>query len=598
MHGGLIYIIWYTRYMKDEKNLAALRHSLAHLLGASVKEIYPNAHLTLGPAIDDGFYYDVDFGTDKFTESDLAIVEQKMRDMAKTWTTFAHADTSYDDAVALYSGNPYKTELINEIKEKGEKISLYTSGNFTDLCRGGHIDDFSTIDMAGWKLDRIAGAYWRGNSENKMLTRIYGLAYETKDDLEKEIWRQEEAIKRDHRKLGKELKLYTISDLVGSGLPLFHPRGMVLRQEITNYLWDLHKDHGYQWVWTPHLAKESLYEISGHAGHYLDDMFKVHGGTSKEDFYLKPMNCPHHYQLFADNQWSYRDMPVRYFEPATIYRDEKTGQLAGLARVRSITQDDGHLFVRPNQIQNEFTTIVNIIKEFYGTMGMLDGYWVRLSLRGENKSDYLGSDEVWETAEKALTEVCENLKLNYRPGYGEAAFYGPKLDFMFKDAIGREWQLATIQCDFNAPERFDMSYVNEEGKTERPVVIHRAIAGSLERFLGVAIEHFAGNFPTWMSPVQVAVIPVRENHEDEAEKIYKALHASGVRVEKILGDDSLGKRIHAGKKTGAPYVIVLGDKEIESGMLTIEKRNGEKVQMTIADFTTHIKNEIKDRTNN
>lgn len=585
--------------MKDEKNLAPLRHSLAHLLGASVKEIYPNAHLTLGPAIDDGFYYDVDFGTDKFTESDLAVVEQKMRDMAKTWTTFAHADTSYDDAIALYSGNRYKTELINEINEKGEKISLYTSGNFTDLCRGGHIDDFSTIDMNGWKLDRIAGAYWRGNSENKMLTRIYGLAFENKTDLDAYITMQEEAVKRDHRKLAKELKLFTISDLVGSGLPLWQPNGNILRREVTEYLWNLHKDRGYQWVWTPHLAKETLYETSGHAGHYMDDMFSVFGGTSKEKFYVKPMNCPHHMQLFAAEQWSYRDMPVRYFEPATVYRDEKTGQLSGLTRVRSITQDDGHLFCRQTQIHNEVTAIVEIIKDFYTTMGMIDGYRVRLSLRDPESSNYLGSDEVWHTAEAALTEVCNAQNLPYFIGIGEAAFYGPKLDFMFRDAIGREHQLATVQLDFNLPERFDLSFINEDNKPERPVVIHRAISGSLERFLGVAIEHFAGAFPVWMAPVQVAILPISsENHQDFADKIHAQLRTLNIRTV-MLTEDSLGKRIRHAKTNKIPYQIIIGDKEKDGGVITVEGRNNTKLELVAPEkFIEQIINEIKDRTNN
>jgi threonyl-tRNA synthetase len=328
-------------------------------------------------------------------------------------------------------------------------------------------------------------------------------------------------------------------------------------------------------------------------------MFKVHGGTSKEDFYLKPMNCPHHYQLFADNQFSYRDMPVRYFEPATIYRDEKTGQLGGLTRVRSITQDDGHLFVRPNQIHEECVKIVNIIKDFYTTMGMMDGYWVRLSLRGEDKENYLGSDEVWEAAETALTNVCKDLDLNYKPGIGEAAFYGPKLDFMFRDAIGREWQLATVQCDFNAPERFEMSYINEEGKPERPVVIHRAISGSLERFMGVAIEHFAGAFPVWLSPVQVAVLPVsNEHHGEYADIIFKKLKDANIRAI-MLDDDSLGKRIRNAKTNRIPYQIIIGDKERDSNTLTIEGRNDTKIEgMNIAELLEKLQKEINERTLN
>lgn len=583
--------------MNEYDNLYKKRHSLAHLLAAAVLELYPDAKPTIGPAIENGFYYDFDLGTEKITEDDLQKIEQKMRDIAPTWHAFEKSIPTPDEARNTFSGNEYKLELINDLTEKGEEISFYISGSFIDLCKGGHVDDFAKeVDLNGFKLDRIAGAYWRGDENNKMLTRIYGLAFETKEDLDQEIWRQEEAIKRDHRKLGKELKLYTISDLVGSGLPLFQPKGLILRQEVTNFLWDLHKVHDYQWVWTPHLAKESLYETSGHAGHYLDDMFKVHGGTSKEDFYLKPMNCPHHYQLFADNQFSYRDMPVRYFEPATIYRDEKTGQLAGLVRVRSITQDDGHLFVRKNQIHEECIKIVNIIKEFYTTMGMMDGYWVRLSLRGDDKENYLGSDEVWETAESALTKVCEDLNLNFKEGKGEAAFYGPKLDFMFKDAIGREWQLATVQCDFNAPERFDMSFVNEEGKPERPVVIHRAIAGSLERFIGVAIEHFAGAFPVWLSPVQVAILPVSdEYHGAYAQEIVKLLKQHDIRVT-LMNDDSLGKRIRKAKTEKIPYQIVIGDKERDSKTVTLEGRNNTKIEgLDLNELVNKITTEIKNR---
>jgi threonyl-tRNA synthetase len=583
--------------MKDNEQLAPMRHTLAHLMAQAVLEYYPNAQLTLGPAVDNGFYYDIDFGTEKIVEEDLKKFETSMRKNLKNWTQFTHAVVSKDEALKVFAGNSYKEELINEIADRGETITLYTCGGFTDLCRGGHVEHpAAEIQSDSFKLDRIAGAYWRGDEKNKMLTRIYGLAFETKEDLEKEIWRQEEALKRDHRKLAKELKLFTFSDLVGSGLPLFHAKGLTIRQEVTNYLWDLHKVHGYQWVWTPHLAKEALYEISGHAGHYLDDMFKVHGGTSKEDFYLKPMSCPHHYQLFADNQFSYRDMPVRYFEPATIYRDEKTGQLGGLTRVRSITQDDGHLFVRPNQIHEECVNIVNIIKDFYTTMGMMDGYWVRLSLRDDDKEKWLGSDEVWEAAESALTNVCKDLGLNYKPGIGEAAFYGPKLDFMFKDVIGREWQLATVQCDFNAPSRFKMSYINEEGKPEQPVVIHRAISGSLERFMAVAIEHFAGAFPVWMSPIQIAVLPVSSEHHGEyASEIFKKLKAADIRAI-MFDDDSLGKRIRKAKTEKIPYQIIIGDKEKDSNTLTIEGRNDVKIEgMNIDELLAKLEKEIKER---
>lgn len=578
----------------NAEQLEHQRHSLAHLLGAAVMELYPDAKLTLGPAVDDGFYYDIKC-SGSVGADELASIENKMRELLPTWKTVTHKEVSKEEALDYFKGNEFKAELINEIAERGESITLYTMGSFTDLCRGGHIDDLSVIDSASFKLDRIAGAYWRGKETNPMLTRIYGLAFESKDALAHYEWQQEEGRKRDHRKLGKELKLFTISDLVGAGLPLFQPNGMIIRKELEDYLWSLHKRKGYDRVWTPHLAKESLYVTSGHAGHYMDDMFSVHGGTSKEDFYVKPMNCPHHMQIFADNQFSYRDMPVRYFEPATVYRDEKTGQLGGLTRVRSITQDDGHLFCRASQIQDEFASIVAIIKEFYTTMGMIDNYWVSLSLRGDDMSKYLGSDEVWATAENALTQVCKDLNLPYKEVKGEAAFYGPKLDFMFKDAIGREWQLATVQCDFNLPERFDLSYINEEGQKERPVVIHRAISGSIERFMGVMIEHFAGAFPVWLAPVQVAILPIGEKFAEYGEKVKALLEDANIRVT-LSTNESLGKRIRQAKTEKIPYQIVIGEKEQSSDTLTVEGRNDLKLEnISVEDFITRITAEITTR---
>lgn len=585
------------------EQLANYRHTLAHLLAAAVLKHYPNAQLTLGPAVDNGFYYDIDFGADKISDAELATFEATMRELLPTWTAFSHQEVSKDEALAAFAGNPYKTELINEIAERGEKITLYTSGagtagEFTDLCRGGHLENpASEIDPNSFKIDRLAGAYWRGDEKNKMLTRIYGLAFESKAQLDEYLTMIEEAEKRDHRKLGKELKLFTISDLVGSGLPLWQPRGNVLRRELTEYLWSLHKDRGYDWVTTPHLAKEALYEASGHAGHYMEDMFSVWGGTSKEKFYVKPMNCPHHMQIFAANQWSYRDMPVRYFEPAVVYRDEKTGQLSGLTRVRSITQDDGHLFCRLSQVHTEVSTIVDIIKEFYGTMGMIEGYRVRLSLRDDDASKWLGGDDIWTPAEDALKAICKDQHLPYFEGKGEAAFYGPKLDFMFRDAIGREHQLATIQLDFNLPQRFDLSFTNETGEKERPVVIHRAISGSLERFLGVAIEHFAGAFPVWMAPVQVAVVPVNpEKHGAAAEALIAELRAKNIRTDYLNDNDSMGKKVRRAKTEKTPYVIIIGDKDIEANMITVEARGAEKgTQMDTAAFVAEIQEKIHAR---
>lgn len=574
------------------EKIEKIRHSLAHLLGASILELYPGSKITLGPAIEHGFYYDTDING-KITDTDLEKIENKMKDLIKTWSSFEKKSLTKEEALELFKDNDYKIELINEIANKGEEITIYQSGNFIDLCRGGHVDNVSEIREGSFKLEKIAGAYWRGDEKNKMLTRIYGIAFETKEELDQYVFQQEEAKKRDHRKLGKELKLFTLSDLVGAGLPLLQPKGMIIRKEIEDYLWVLHKDKGYDRIWTPHLAKHDLYETSGHAAKFGDELFRVKGGD--EEFFMKPMNCPHHMQIFADNQFSYRDMPVRYFEPATVYRYEKAGQLSGLTRVRSITQDDGHLFCRVSQIGEEVGTIVKIIKDFYNTMGMMNGYWVRFSTRGEDKSKYLGSDEVWQKAEDALETAAKENELNYKLGVGEAAFYGPKLDFMFKDAIGREWQLATIQCDFNLPERFNLSFKNEKGEDERPVVIHRAISGSLERFMGVMIEHFAGAFPVWLAPVQVLILPVSEHQREYAKEILTQINKGDVRVGLDASNESLGKRIRNAKMQKVPYLIVVGDKEKEAKTITVEGREEKLEGITVDSFVEKIKTEIKER---
>jgi threonyl-tRNA synthetase len=585
--------------MKTNEELAPMRHTLAHMLAQAVLEHYPNVQLTLGPAVDNGFYYDIDFGPDKVSDEDLKKFQTSMRKNLKNWTEFTHAEVSKDEALKVFAGNPYKEELINEIADRNEKITLYTCGGFTDLCRGGHVENPSKeIQSDAFKLDRIAGAYWRGDEKNKMLTRIYGIAFATADDLKAYETQVIEAEKRDHRKIGVQMKLFTLSPLVGSGLPLIMPNGMIIRSEVEKYLWELHKNKGYQRVWTPHIAKVALYETSGHAAKFGDELFRVQG--KDESFIMKPMNCPHHMQIFADNQFSYRDMPVRYFEPATVYRDEKTGQLSGLTRVRAITQDDGHLFCRVSQINEEVSTIVGIIKQFYTTMGMMDGYWVSLSVRDPKTPDaYLGTEEAWNAAEGALESAATANGLNYKRVEGEATFYGPKLDFMFKDAIGRQWQLATIQCDFNLPERFDLSFINEKGEKERPVVIHRAISGSLERFMGVMIEHFAGAFPVWLNPVQVAVLPVsKEHHGEYADDIFKTLKDANIRVI-MLDDDSLGKRVRTAKMQKIPYQIIIGDKEKDSKTLTIEGRNDLKIEgMSLNELLMKLEKEIEERTLN
>ncbi len=584
--------------MENQEKLHGMRHTLAHLTAAAVSTLYPHAQNAIGPSVDNGFYQDFDMGDTKLSEDDLPKIQATMVELLKEWTSFERREVTMDEALKEFSWNTYKTELIQEFSLETKTLTFYTCGGFVDLCKGGHVNNpAADIPIDSFKLDRVAGAYWRGNEKNKMLTRIYGLAFENKTDLDAYIHQQEEAKKRDHKILGPQMKLYTISSLIGPGLPLMQPKGMVIRKEIEDYLWNLHKNKGYSRVWTPHIAKVDLYEKSGHAAKFGDELFRVQG---KEDaFIMKPMNCPHHMQIFADNQFSYRDMPVRYFEPATVYRDEKSGQLGGLTRVRAITQDDGHLFCRVDQIGQEVSTIVSIIREFYTTIGMMDSYWVSLSVRGEDKTKYLGEDAAWEIAENALDQAAKENNLNYKRVPGEAAFYGPKLDFMFKDAIGREWQLATIQCDFNLPERFELEFTNKEGVKERPVVIHRAISGSLERFMGVIIEHFAGVFPVWLSPVQVTIVPVRnEQHGEYANKMLDALRERNIRAEISNSDDSLGKRINSAKAHKVPYVIVIGDKEMESGKLTIEARTEKLEDVTIDMFMEKLQDEIKNKTLN
>jgi threonyl-tRNA synthetase len=578
-----------------EDQLHKIRHSLSHIMASVIKEKYPAVKLGIGPVIDNGFYYDLDFdGGTAPTSDDFIDIQKAMRKLVAAKQDFVKEEIMPDAARILFKDEPFKLILIDELAQKGEMITTYKNGNFVDLCAGPHVANTSEIIPDAFKISRLAGAYWKGDEKNKMLTRIYGLAFESKPALEAYEHQQEEAKKRDHRKIGKEMKLFTISDLVGAGLPLLQPNGMIIREAIEDYLWELHKTNGYSRVWTPHITKKNLYETSGHAAKFGEELFRVTGGD--EEFYMKPMNCPHHMQIFCDNQFSYRDMPVRYFEPATVYRYEKAGQLSGLARVRAITQDDGHLFCRVSQIGEEVSTIVGIIKKFYTTMKMMDGYWVRLSVRGEDKSKYIGSDEAWAKAEAALEDSAKENNLNYKRGEGEAAFYGPKLDFMFNDAIGREWQLATIQCDFNLPERFDLAFTNEKSERERPVVIHRAIAGSLERFMGMFIEHVSGNFPVWMSPTQIKVIPVRENHNEFAKKIADELKAMDVRVDFDASDEGMGKKIRAGKNNKVPYMLVIGDEEMNSGVLTMEVRDGAtREKIGLEELKTKLQKEIKER---
>ncbi len=565
------------------------RHTLAHLLAAAVIETYPHAKLTLGPAIDTGFYYDIDFAEgDVPGDSDLKDLQKLMKKLINKWTEFTHEVVTVDRAQEVFAGNQYKLELIDEIDSRGETITLYTVGGFTDLCRGGHCNNpKEDISTDAFKLDKIAGAYWRGDEKNPMLTRIYGIAFDTKEELEGYEKQLEEAKARDHRKLGKELDLFTFSDLVGPGLPLFTPRGTMMRDLIVDKIMTIQAKYGYQKVTIPHITKSDLYKTSGHWEKFGDELFKVKGQSDAE-FVMKPMNCPHHTQIFDSRPRSYKELPIRYAETTMVYRDEQAGELIGLGRVRSITQDDGHVFCTVDQIDQEVENIVRVIQEFYTSLGMYnDGnFWVSLSTSDPNKpEDYLGDRENWKKAETMLEAVATRLNLPYKRIEGEAAFYGPKLDFMFKDAIGRERQLATAQLDFVMPERFSLSYTDNTGVKQTPVMIHRAIAGSLERFMAIMIEHFAGNFPLWLCPTQLAIIPVADTHTPYAREIAAHLKNHNFRIELDESNESMGKKIRTAKKDRLPYFIVIGDKEVENKTVTLESRDtGESVTLNLEEL--------------
>jgi threonyl-tRNA synthetase len=550
------------------EELQHLRHSLAHLLAASVLELYPDAKRTIGPAIDDGFYYDFAFSS-PISEEDLPKIEAKMRELMPSWTKFEGKEVSADEARNMFADNKYKVELINEFAGEGQTLTLYTSGNYCDLCRGGHADDISKLDPGCFSLSKLAGAYWRGDEKNDMLTRIYGVAFATKAEHDAHIAMLEEAKKRDHRKLGVELDLFAFSPLVGPGLPLFTPRGTILREQLVAFVWALMKPYGYTKVNIPHMAKSDLYKTSGHWDKFADDIFHVSSKKTDDAFVLKPMNCPHHTQIYASRSRSYRELPLRYSEVTTVYRDENTGQLQGLSRVRSITQDDAHVFCRLDQVKDEARAIANIITKFYEAFGM--PLKARLSVNDPaNPEAYLGGAEVWEKAVGTLKELLADMNQEYFLGVGEAAFYGPKIDFIATDAIGREWQLATIQLDFNLPERFELEYVDAENGRQRPVMIHRAILGSLERFIGVMIEHFAGAFPMWLAPEQIRVATVADEYLDAAKAVKDSLEAAGLRVALDDSAEKVGKKIRDAAMNKVPWTIVVGAKERDGGDVQVK----------------------------
>lgn len=572
-----------------------VRHSICHLMSMAVQELYPSVGLGVGPAIENGFYQDYDL-PEAITPEMLPQLEKRMRELIKADIKFVQHDVDFAPAYDFYQHDPYKTGFIDDLKARGEKqVSFYKSGDWDNLCAGPHVASTKEINPDGFKLTKTAGAYWRGDEKNKMLQRIYGLAFATKDELKAYLKMMEEAEKRDHRKLGKELGLFVFSELVGPGLPLYTFKGTAVRREIVKFTDELQKSIGYQEVQTPNMNKAELFKVSGHYEKYKTDMFRVVSNYTEEEYYLKPMNCPQHTQLYASQMHSYKDLPMRIADFANLYRDEKPGELSGLTRLRCFCQDDGHCFLREDQIKAEFLAVLGIIKQALMVYDM--GYSIRLSLWDPEKPEkYLGDPAVWEKSQKLLKEVLDETGLEYYVGVGEAAIYGPKMDLISKDSLGREWQISTIQLDFIMPERFKLTYIDEGGKEKTPVMIHRAIIGSPERFLGILIEHYAGAFPLWLAPVQVKVLPVGEGHIEYCQKLGDELKALDIRVEVDDSNESVGKKIRIAEKEKAPYMLVVGDKEMSGGQLTVRAR-GQKdiVEYSKDEFIKLVEKKIKNR---
>lgn len=577
--------------MNNQSNLDNLRHSCAHLLAAAVMDLYPQAVRTIGPAIENGFYYD--FDNLKIAESDFPTIEARMHDISKTWVKFSEREVTSSEAKKIYTDNPYKLELIEEFA--GQKLTIYKSGDYEDLCRGGHCGHPS-VELKYFKLMNLAGAYWRGSEKNKMLTRIYGTCWPTQKELDDYLNMLEESRKRDHRKLGKELDLFYFSDLVGPGLPLFTPKGTIIRRELEAFVQSLQEPFGYTRVLIPHLAKIELYEKSGHWVKYKENMFQITSDDGVK-FAMKPMNCPHHIELFSRKQFSYRELPQRYSEVTAVYRQEKAGELLGLSRVYMLTQDDAHVFCTEEQAVQESLNVYKIIKDFYAAFDFGVGMKVRLSLRDPNKSEkYLGNDTIWKKSEEMMREVARQAELEVYEGVGEAAFYAPKLDFMAYDSLGREWQLATIQLDLNFADRFDLKFADKDGMLKRPVIIHRAILGSVERFMSILIEHYAGAFPAWLSPVQVVVLPISDKHSEYAKAVVAKMKEQDIRVELNDKNEPLNARIRDAQLQKIPYILVVGDKEIESESVSIRHRGQKESSVQkLQEFTNQLKADIINR---
>lgn len=591
--------------MKDNINIDHIRHSLSHLLAAVVFKKFPETKFGIGPVIENGFYYDFDLPT-QITEEDLKDLEKEMKKLVRAGLPFTKEVVTIDEAKKIFSAQggpawggkdqPFKLDLIEEFSKVDKEVSIYKTGDvFFDLCRGGHVENTKEINPDTFTLLKIAGAYWRGNEKNKMLTRIYGLAFETKKELDDYLSFLEEAKKRDHRKLGKQLDLFTFSDYIGSGLPLYTPKGSFIRRTLNDYIESLQIKEGYTQIWTPQIAKAELFKISGHYDKYKEGMFRVVSNYSKEEFYLKPMNCPQHTQVYASQPRSYRDLPLRYTDFAMLYRDEKPGELSGLARVRSFSQDDCHIFCREDQVDKEIDVALQMIKEVMSTFGFK--YRYRLSTRDKaHPEKYLGNPETWDRVEKWAEEIMKRNVVEYYDGPGEAAFYAPKMDLMATDALGREWQLSTVQIDFVMPERFNLIYIDSDGKEKHPVMLHRAIIGSPERFMMILIEHYAGAFPVWLSPVQTVVIPISEKYTGYAVIVLQDLYLNGIRAEISEANETLGKRIREAEMKKTPYILIVGEKEKKEKTVNVRKRH-QKETSTIptSQFIDEILKEIQER---
>ncbi len=571
-------------------------HSSAHLMAEALEALYPGVKLGIGPSIETGFYYDIDLGDNRvIKEEDLKKIEDKMKELAKNNSVYARKDVSKSDAVAYFTEkqDPYKLELIEGLEDG--QITFYTQGGFTDLCRGPHIPHTGFIKAI--KLMNIAGAYWRGNEKNKMLTRIYGVTFPAQKELDEHIALLEEAKKRDHRKLGKELELFAFSEKVGSGLPLWLPKGAMLRERLQQFLQKAQLDTGYLPVITPHIGSKQLYVTSGHWEKYGKDSFRpITTPQEGEEFMLKPMNCPHHCEIYKTAPRSYKDLPLRLAEFGTVYRYEQSGELHGLTRVRGFTQDDAHLFCRPDQVLEEFKKVIDLVMYVFTSLDF-QNFTAQVSLRDkEDRSKYIGSEENWHIAEQAIIQAAAEKGLNTIVEYGEAAFYGPKLDFMVKDALGRSWQLGTIQVDYNLPERFELEYVDSDNSRKRPVMIHRAPFGSMERFVAVLLEHCGGNLPLWLAPVQLKVLPISDKFGEYAEQVAKALKAEGIRAEVDDRNEKIGKKIRDTELMKVPYMLVVGEKEMNEGMVAVRKHGeGDKGTLPLQEFITEITNTVKEQ---